>query len=400
MDMTVSRWWAGVGAACALTALVLIPFAAKSRLPWVTEPPQELRLEMQGLTRVAGELTDAVRAYRLTQALAIWRSAMNAREARDTTGVRLDASVPASIGDAVRAVARDQWARLGPGASSAHAELFVYFDSSDVPTPVGEPRGRRSGRALESRRAVDVWFALPEATDGSRCVALVRLRTLDPTQVERLRTRSLLGPCGFYAAFGAPSVGVRAWLSATDFRAARYTDWDIARAPATDTRMIYWLGSEAARCLTTGGESCLSALRLDRGLPAGASHAAPPAPDRALVIDDAPGPRPESQRLSLGDGESHLLADMVRDLGRDRFALFWSAPSPTPVTAFAIASDVGIDTWTRHWLARTYGPPPARPGLRAGELAWLAVALPCLVAAAGRRRDRVLVERLRVRAPA
>jgi hypothetical protein len=95
----------------------------------------------------------------------------------------------------------------------------------------------------------------------------------------------------------------------------------------------------------------------------------------------------------LGDIEPELLLSAVREFGADRFGNFWRS-SETPAAAFQSAFGTSLDAWTHAWVVRTYGGIEARPTVRRRDVAWLALALPLLVAVAARRRERVLSERL------
>ena len=247
-------------------------------------------------------------------------------------------------------------------------------------------------RRLDPRRLVDVAFALPEATGGPHCVSLVRLRGVSPAHVEALRRQSLVGVCGFFAAFGVPGSGVRAWLAATGYRAARRSDWHVARAPTVDAAAVYGLGDAGGRCLTKQQGACVEAL--------GADDAAPRADVRALrsydwVIHGTPPPTTSALGAPpgmLGDIEPELLLSAVRELGADRFGNFWRS-SESPAAAFESAFGTSLDLWTYAWVVRTYGGAADRPTIRLRDVVWLAFTLPPLMAVAARRRERVLAER-------
>lgn len=61
----------------------------------------------------------------------------------------------------------------------------------------------------------------------------------------------------------------------------------------------------------------------------------------------------------LGRRESTFLAAMVRSLGRERFARFWTSDEPVP-KAFEQAAGEPLDLWTSRWLAKRHGPVPPR----------------------------------------
>jgi len=247
-------------------------------------------------------------------------------------------------------------------------------------------------RVLEPRRFLDVAFALPQATDGERCVALVRLRGVSPAHIAALRQQSLIGVCGFFAAFGLPGEGIRPWLTATGYRFARHSDWAVARAPAIDASSLYGLGDAGGLCLTGSTSGCLDALGVKR---VGTGDERPGTDRVAWVMDAAtstfatsPLPRPTT---ALGAAEDGLLADAVRSIGPDRFAEFW-ASGATPDAAFLASTGSSLELWTQQWLTRTYGSIGERPSVRVRDVVWLAIAAPLLLVVAARPRERVLAE--------
>jgi len=337
--------------------------------------------------RDAAQATEqAVRAYRAAQGIERW--SVGRRES-DTSSIRIDDGVPANVAHAVRQVANEQWTALGASASGSNAQIFAYIDSTTIPRAVVVT----GLRPLDPRRFVDVVFALPEATDGAHCVTLVRLRGVSPAHVEALRRQSLVGVCGFFAAFGMPGRGVRAWLAGTGYRTARRSDWHVARAPAVDAAGAYGLGDAGGRCLTSQPGACVEAL--------GAADAAARADSRTLrsydwVIDGTYLPTASALGAPpgvLGDIEPELLLSAVRELRADRFGNFWRS-SESPAAAFESAFGTSLDSWTHAWVVRTYGGAADRPTIRMRDVVWLALALPLLVAMAARRRERLLSERL------
>ena len=380
MGVTFWRWTAGVAFGCGALAVVLLPFPPVVPETWASAAPPQLAAEIRKLTEAAGDAQAAVRTYRSAQALGRWAAAT--RRA-DPTLVRLDASVPTSIAATVERVVTQQWASLGTTVSAKHAEVFVYFDS----TSIARSAESSSRRVLEPRKLVDVVFALPAATDGQRCVALVRLRGSSPTHLTALQSQSLIGVCGFYGAFGLPGAGIEAWLVGSGYRFARQSDWSVARAPATDASSLYTLSEPAGRCLTGDGASCNAALRLT-----GSATTRPaPSGSRVAWVLDGSASAGGSVSRQLGDAEGELLADAVRSVDPERFARFWQAPSE-PNAAFYSATGMRLDAWTQQWLARTYGEPPSRPSARVRDLLWLAVLAPLALAVAARPRQRVLAE--------
>lgn len=375
MRLTIGRWLTVILACCAFVTALLLPLPRKATKNWFGQNPAMMAASVEALVAATSERNDAIRDYRVAQGIARWKANGSA------DAVQIDASTPAPIGDFMRAVAQAEWRRAGSQASPRHAAVFVYFDTSTI-AGGATPNGHRTA---ELRRPADVWFALPEVTDGERCVVLVRVRVPSVAQITHLGERSLLGPCAYFAAFGKPGPSVHRWLEATNYRAARYPDWDRPRAPSVDVAAVYSLGPEAIRCRTGKSGGCATALRTT-----GASGV----PSR--VIDgNSSGDGGRRRTVLLGDASPRFLADAVREFGSDRFAQFWTSSAPIE-SAFAGAANVSLDEWTARWLERSYGKQQGPPAIRLPDLLWLAVLLPLFVLISAGKRERVLTERLRL----
>ncbi|HEY6853922.1 MAG TPA: hypothetical protein VI139_06725, partial [Gemmatimonadales bacterium] len=70
----------------------------------------------------------------------------------------------------------------------------------------------------------------------------------------------------------------------------------------------------------------------------------------------------------MDDEQNWYLADLVRAMGRERFARFWRSPLPRD-SAFAAAFGVPMDEWTHRWLVER------RPGVRVGSAVRLSSSL-------------------------
>ena len=375
MRLTIGRWVVSILACCALVAAIALPLPKKATTTWFGQFPTSMSSSVEALTAAAADLNDAVRDYRVTQGLARWKAH------KSSDAVQIDAATPAPVADFMRTVAEDAWRRAGTRASANHAAIFVYFDTSTI-TRVGSPNNRRTA---EPRLFADVWYALPGITDGERCVVLVRVRVPAVEQLKQIRDQSLLGPCAYFAAFGKPGPAVHQWLEATNYRGVRFPDWDKARAPAIDESPLYTLNPEASHCLTGEASGCARAL--NRYAVAG--------PAVRVVDGNTSAERSRRRTLHLGEASPRFLADAVRELGPARFTQFWASSAPLD-SAFASAANVSIDQWTAQWLERSYGKPQRLAAIRLRDVLWLAVLTPVLVLVAASRRERVLVERLRL----
>ena len=375
MRLTIGRWVAAILACCALVAVVVLPLPSKPKTDWFGLYPQAMSSRVEALTGAASELNDAVRDYRVAQGVARWKAA------RVRDAVQIDANTPAPIAHFMRTIANDQWRRVSNDASAEHAAVFVYFDTSTI-AGAASPNNRRTA---EPRRPADVWYALPEVTDGERCIVLVRVRVSAVAQLTQIGEHSLLGPCAYFAAFGKPGPAVHQWLEATNYRATRVADWDRPRAVATDESALYTLDAEASRCLAREPRACARALR----------RAAATGVPTSAVDGNTLGEGSRHRTLILGDASPRFLADVVRDLGSLRFAQFWASSAPLD-SAFADVAHVPLDEWTAQWLERSYGKPQGLAEIQLRDVLWLVVVLPLLVSLGAGRRERVLVERLRV----
>ena len=378
MGVTVWRWTAGVAIGCSAIAALLLPFPPTVPEAWTSRAPAPLASGLTALTQVAGEAQASVHAYRAAQALDRWSAA---RAGADTALVRFDRSVPPAVARKTRSLILEQWTALAIPVSARNAEVFVYVDSTPIPLADNAAASRRW---LEPERLLDITYALPVATDGNECVALVRLRGVSDAHVDALRGAALPGICGFYAAFGLPGNGIRDWLAASNFRFARRSDWSVARAPVTDASALYGLREAPARCLTGDPGACRSALRLEP-LSAGGE----PRRGRLEWVLDANTRPSATSPAFLGDNDEELLADAVRSVGAERFARFWRSSS-APDSAFLGAAGIAIEPWTQRWLTRVYGALPPGPRARTSDLLWLSIALTVGLVVARRPRERVL----------
>jgi hypothetical protein len=386
MGVTVTRWCIGVAFACGAVAMLVLPFPETPRQRWTSAAPQPLAAEVTRLVHASGNAYAAVRRYRSMQALARWNQSA---ERDDTMLIRIDASVPVSARAPVRTLVAEQWATVAPSASAAYAQIFVYLDSSSIARAEG---AQSTTRVIEPRKFVDVSVALPESVDGARCLTIVRLRGVSEAHVNALRNQSLVGVCAFFAAFGLPGNYIRSWLGAQQYRFVRRSDWSVARAPAIDASSMYALGDFGGRCLTGTLGSCDSALGLEQA----ASLQPKIAGNRLSGVLEAarPGQIASGPGPTLGDAEGELFADMVRDIGPERFRRFWTSDS-APGDAFMAATGEPFAIWTQRWLNRVYGPAPAPPAPRVRDVLWLALAIGLASLFAARPRQAVLIERLR-----
>jgi len=269
--------------------------------------------------------------------------------------------------------------------------------------------------AIGGTLAVDV--AAPAARDGGACLSIVRLGMQPealPVNVrarwrEGLHTRAgaatLLGPCAFVAAFGAPGDGIATWLASTNWLGARRADWTSYSAPFDKSDLAregfpasVWGMTERWRVrelLSPSAMGCVGG-RVSECRPALDARRKDEARDDRWASSGIASSRfyPLNSWFTpgfggLGPSESWLLSDMRNELGAQRFEKFWTSRAPVD-SAFRASTGEPLEAWLRRWMQRTYGEDtlgpamPPRSAAVGGGLLVAALGLAALVA--GRRR--------------
>ncbi len=317
--------------------------------------------------------------------------------------VIVDRQFPDSIRLAMTRVLEAAWGAYHPG--NRHPTIVALIQDTTTKFE-GLPMGRTHYVGAE---------VFPPDTTTSACrvvarvrVALGRARANDAVSYTRSMVmqqlvtpytgRTILGPCAMYATFGRPGPGIAHWLVQTGWNAAQAVDWnrdspvwhddyyvrygsrrsllDLVglQSPAWDMRSrlsddgIACVGGDDARCVS-GLMQPAFAMAQDRSW-------------RANVIDV--GWWYSGQMMSmpgLGPTTGWILSDMVRDLGRQRFHVFWTSTG-TPAEAFARATEEPLGVWLRRWAQRTYGSDVLGPTTpERGRLAGLVVLVGGLIVA-------------------
>ncbi len=352
-------WLAAAPAACVVIALAYLPPRGGVRAP-----PELLRMRLPEATPArlrAQELADAWRAVQAEVRLRESRSRFaNDLDRVDSTesGPTLLVDGPDSAVSLVRPVLRAEldtaWRRLGLGATKVTVVVIVPLPFTTVrafgaATPVQEQVGGAS-------------YLLPDSTDRTTCgvflpagyllLTLVRTGRLERIEQFRESLKNSLGPCAFYAAYGNPGKPVRHWLANRNFDVALSPSWN---APGnlenttwwlTDFRtgqwwweMIYRNPPSTVACLGGRPAGCREAVL--KGVEYGFDDSLPRviAPARRWWL-----------RQGLVPGERYL-ADVAREVGRDRFLRFWSSSQPVD-TALAEALKAPVGRWTERWERR------------------------------------------------
>jgi hypothetical protein len=294
--------------------------------------------------------------------------------------------------DLVTAALDTVWTRL---------RLGVTKISVGVAIQVARPNG-----SIDGPMGVEGWtqtYLLPDSTDRTSCIAMLTLspawgvgRSLGephPTYNAALVSflQNGLGPCAYYAAFGAPGRSIARWMGERRFDLALYPWWDRPEKDGLPNQLItsldprenhwFWLDVyhypvSTVACLGGRAEACRNSV---------------------LARSDASEPPPrlvwpfrwwQGQRLAGGD---RYFADAVRAIGRDRFHRFWNSEDPVD-TALTAALRRPIGEWTREWQAQLVPPVRLGPASRASD-----TLLSLLLAVAGLGFVAVTVARREVR---
>jgi hypothetical protein len=317
--------------------------------------------------------------------------------------VLISSSYGEALGPQIESLIRARWAEAG-SPTGIPVVIAAVLDSSTVVD--GAPRRRQSWTP-------SITAFLPDSSHGTACISILRVSTPPDAKSPRTFRRNLMapqtigglvGPCLYYAAFGAPGARVARWLGDGSWRAAQVTDWRSPPPPAAprfagNTPSLQNRSSFAAYDARYGtsipGLACLAG---EEGRCAQAVL-----PSRRGDTDSAWRQRIVSStgandavfnlpraRNTIGPADGWLLSEMVRTLGKDRFASFWRSSEPVP-DAFHAAANQSLDTWVHDWAVRMYGPLPAGPGLDASDVVYgvLLLFAGALVATAVSRGRRV-----------
>ncbi len=365
MALSVKRWIAAALMGCAVVAVGLLP-------PEVEPPPDLLRFTPRQQTATAQIARAVQRDYQTLLQLAHRDEALRLLRATRAAGTApvtlIDPRVPEHPGIGRVAAARtiaafDSTMRaLAPRDTGIQLVLFASRDTEFAAPRVG---------GLVALRNVE--YALPGVTDGRTCLVIV---PVSPRFYSY--TSDLLGPCGFYAAFGRPGPAVRQWLRATGYYVATNSDWSTARSPHRvnldemmrnmslsqiwDVMGYAGLTHDAAAC--AAGRLWRCRIPLDAIPPWAGPH-----PGTGPLADITTG-------SWWHEEQQWFLADLVQAMGYERFGRFWRSPLPRD-SAFAAAFGTSIEQWTHRWIAER------RPGVRLGSAIRLSSALLGFVFAIG-----------------
>jgi hypothetical protein len=354
MALTPFRWVVAVVAACLICSIVYL-----RPEPIETSAPRPGSALEQTRWAYAGQARYVARKLRTAQIIDSIRPEL----ARAGAPIRmhLGASVPGHLKGALDTLVMRA---TGDVSSTGRigVDVFVIYDTLSM------LRGAQIGTF-----GATADYLLPERS-GDRCAVVLRFgRDLAYETPASTAFRSeqaaqqLLGPCGFYRAFGLPGQQIDAWLRRSGWAFAGDGSWTTAASPMApdniefrSTFMFFetplsFLSIDGAHCLMKETEACERVVfatdtsRRRRMTFLGTNVLSTP----YLPLGFARS----SYRAggALGRRHAFLMADMVRTVGRDRFARFWTSEE-SPSAAFKSATGESITDWTSRWIANQYGP--------------------------------------------
>ena len=349
------RWWlAAVLLACGAVALAYLPprgAGRKSR--WRDEPFAQTpaRLRAQAL---AFQWRGANMALRLPEYRKRLEPEFLRRRERDEPGPALLLEAPDSLPpfarERLRATLDTVSRQLGLGVTKVSVGLVV-----DLRRYVSAKAGETPSQDVESPA-----YLFPDSSDRTTCVGLIpawrwtgTLAAQPPVRSQEVKDwlRTGLGPCAFYAVYGAPGKGVQHWLAKRGYDLARVPLLDRERLERPQYSFVMyqerWQWGTVYRFPITA-IGCLAGRTLS--CRAGVLSGAEAATDDSLprFLESEPRRWWWGQRVLYSD---RYLADVAREVGHDRFLRFWNSPDPVD-TALATALKMPVGEWTERWQRR------------------------------------------------
>src|SRR5438105_9714391 len=228
------RWWVAAALlACGAVALAYLPprgAGGKSRL---RDEPFRQTPARQRAQALAAQWRAASLALRLPEYRKRLQPELLRRRERDEPGPALLLEAPDSLApfvrERVRAVLDTVSRQLGLGVTKVSVGLVV-----DLRRYVSAKAGETPSQDVESPA-----YLFPDSSDRTTCVALIPAwrwtRTLaaqPPVRGQEVKDwlRTGLGPCAFYAVYGAPGKGVQYWLARRGY--------DLAPLPLLDRERL------------------------------------------------------------------------------------------------------------------------------------------------------------------
>ena len=300
--------------------------------------------------------------------------------ARGLPTLLVDDRLPVGVRNSTDLLLTELLPQPSEGIESVPLVVAVIVDTLRIDTL---PRGYVSLRS-------NIGYALP--SEGQRtCVAVVSVQKTAISRWAAMENEvrdtanaspsmlpatppSLFGPCAYYAEFGMPGSAFAEWLEVVDYQPALLPVWlrgtlhrDRSRLNRPDTRFYQPLGGiDIHSCIAGDRSRCLSAVT--QPIPEYAANRwyaelAVPRPEGIVSVYS----KYRSQINPLGSHGGQYLSDLLLEMGKDRFAMFWQTDSSLE-ESFQSAFGVSLEEWTMQWARQVYGNPPRGPVVRAGSV--------------------------------
>jgi hypothetical protein len=349
MALTPFRWVALAAIGCMLAILAIVSIVPTSRVPsWYAPPRRVVDTAEERLKDAASRLTQAgqnlaFRYQMMSMADSVRRIAARSR---DTGAIRVFISDGFSPQEraAIDKTVRD--ARSIRRGDAGHVDLFVINDSGQHVTAVRYQLPTKAGEPCRAYVTTGHGNNLTFAFNSEKS------------------SEQILGPCGFFAAFGEPGPLVRQWLIDGGWQYAIDGSWTSPPyiPELREDRGIFKGPAAASTSLNpeSGGIDCIKGV-ID-------------ACERSMTTrvrrrpSQVPGITPSfwmgRRRYFAGTAgyqADEILSDAVRELGRERFQAFWSSPDSVSV-GFQKATGERWGAFIRRWMITHYG--EIHPGSR------------------------------------
>jgi hypothetical protein len=233
----------------------------------------------------------------------------------------------------------------------------VRAEFAEYPAPVGRVRVHLTTTREFVPQGYARYVVLPDTPDAP-CTVLIEMRETGNRVAPRVRDR-IVGTCGFYARFGAPGPGMRAWLEETRGDAAAADVLLSSRSSRrTQTEGRHRIAASdlsympiAAACLADNDAAC-TALFGSRWI----SRRTNPEP---TTIDAQARDVLRGEAFSSFSAAGNHLAAMRAELGNPRFTEVWRSAHP-PTVAYETLEGRSVGALVRAQMLKEIE--PHRPG--------------------------------------
>jgi hypothetical protein len=357
------RWWiAAPLGACFVIAIGYLPPRPMSllgqrffRVFQTFEPPTPYRLRVQELGKRYRITSFELRMREYAEAMRPELERRRTLEIRGPAVYFTGDSLSDSARGLVRAMLDGEWSHLGLDVSKISVGVVVDL-------VFNRPRRTELPEHMPQADA----FLLPDSSNRATCLAYVPiiywwrpgvLTHAHPAPSKELAEllRNGLGTCAYFAAFGAPGHDIGRWLTSRHYELA-LDPWGL-RVPPESTRagtlldqdkpwfwsFVYRYQPGAVECMAGRADACRRTA-----LAGGSGDLVP------VVSTERQWWKPPSLA-----GADRYFADLVDDIGPERFGRFWNSELPVD-TALATAMRMPVGEWTRRWQATIV--PPIRLG--------------------------------------